>query len=130
MDGVQARFHAGQLHIMATDEGIHPARKWAAITAKLILAPSKIATIEAIAEVYNLRQKIEDELVGVFEEAKVATSASEIVIITSQASGRIIDIASGTKWAMEFAATPTRAAMEELIMRNLASATNIALRTE
>lgn len=130
MDGVQSHYGAAQLLVLATDGGVHPARKWAVATASMIVKPREDASVEARAQIYNLLLQIEDILVQVFEEVKSATSPMDVMIITSQASGRIAEIASSTQWADVFAAPPIRAAIDELVRRNLASAADLALRAE
>ncbi len=127
---VTATFHVGEMAVMVTDGGAHPAKQWAITTALMIVKPRSDASVEARAEVRNLQLRIAGELVGVFEEVKAATSATEIVVITSQAARRIGDLAGGTQWADLFTAPPIQTAIEELIRRNLASAQDIALKVE
>lgn len=130
METVQATHIARPFHVLITNEGVHPAAKWAKLTAALIVEPRTDAMPDARAEIENLKLKIEQVLIGVFNEVGTASSQREIVVLVFQASGRIAEVAASTKWAEIFAAAPIRAAMEELILRNLASVNEIALRTE
>jgi len=128
--GVDSRFQAGTLHVLATDGGNHPAVKWASVTSQMIVKPREDASVEARAQIANLQLRIAEILVGVFEEVKASTSAYEILVITNQASRAIAEISTNTQWHDVFAAEPIQAAIEELIRRNLASSTEIALRME
>ncbi len=130
MEGAQSRFQASPFHVLVSNEGTHKSREWASLTAGLIVQPSTEASIEARAQISNLQLRIEEELVSVFEEVDAATSQSEVVVITSQAVNRIVDLTHDTKWAAIFNSKPIRESIEELIMRNLASACDIALKVE
>lgn len=127
---VSSKYVAAPFTVMKTDDGGHSAEYWAATTANLILSPDKEASLEARAQIHNLKRNITDELIGTFNEAKASVSATDIIIIASQASRRVIDIAQPTAWAHIFASAPIRAAIEDLIRRNLASSCEIALYTE
>lgn len=130
MNGVDGRFQAGTLYVLATDNGCHPAIKWANVTAKMIVKPREDASVEARAQIANLQLRIAEVLLGVFEEVQASTSPTEIIVITSQASRAIADITAETQWHDIFSAEPIQLAIEELIRRNLASSNEIALRME
>jgi hypothetical protein len=130
MKGVEAQYIAAPFHVLATNNGPHPALKWAELTARLIVEPRSDATVEARAQISNLRTKIEKELVAIFHEVNAGSSPMEVIMVTSQGSKRIIDLAAGTPWSEDFAAAPIQSAIEDLILRNLSSAHEIALMTE
>lgn len=130
IDGAETTFIAAPFTVLVTSEGPHPAQKWAEATARLIVEPREEASIESRAQISNLRLKIEKELVAVFNEVRSASSPLDVLMVTSQGSKRIVDLASKTPWAADFAAEPIQFAIEELILRNLTSAQEIALMTE
>lgn len=130
MEGAKAAPVARPFHVLATDGGPHPASKWAALTAELIVQPRPDALPEAKAQIHNLQLRIQDVLFAVFYEVAADTSQLEMILIASQASRRVLDIASETQWAETFSAAPIRVAIEELILRNLATANDIALKVE
>src|SRR5580765_7977961 len=95
------------------------ARRWAVITADLIVRPDPKATIEAREALLKLRQSIAGSLT---ESFSALSSASVVPDMANQATDRIIKLASTTRWSMNFSHSSIRESIRELIHRNLTSA--------
>jgi hypothetical protein len=130
MDSAGSKPVAAPFHVLATDDGVHNSVQWASVTTDIIVQPKADASLEARAQINNLKYKIGELLFGVFEECKAATSPTDVIMISQHAAREISDLAQNTPWAMQFAATPIRTAMEEVIRRNLITSVEIALKTE
>lgn len=130
MDSAASMFVAAPFRVLVTNEGAHPARKWAQLTAELIVTPNVYASVGSREQIAQLQFRISDVLLDTFEQVSPATPILGITMMSKQAAARICDLADETKWADVFRAPPIEAAIQEIVHRNLMSSLGISLRME